>query len=196
VKFATADGTATDGVGERKADYVAESGTLVFNPGDVSQTIKIAIVRDHRDESGETFFVNLSEPTNATIDDGQALVSIRDDDRRPRIRIRNAREDEPRSGTALITFHVELSKPSGRTVTASFRTTNLSAVAGRDYVAQTGMLTFAPGETRKSITVTILADSKKEFDEAFAVKLSDLVHVAPGDTVGIGTIEKARKRHW
>jgi uncharacterized protein len=196
VKFATADGTATDGVGERKADYVAESGTLVFNPGDVSQTLKIAIVRDHRDESGETFFVNLSEPTNATIDDGQALVSIRDDDRRPRIRIRNAREDEPRSGTALITFHVELSKPSGRTVTASFRTANLSAVAGRDYVAQTGTLTFAPGETRKSITVTILADSKKEFDEAFAVKLSDLVHVEPGDTVGIGTIEKARKRHW
>jgi Calx-beta domain len=194
VNFATADGTATDGVGERKADYVAESGTLVFEPGDVSQTIKIAIVRDRRDESGETFFVNLSDPANATIEDGQALVKIRDDDRRPRIRIWNAREDEPRSGTGLMHFHVELSNPSGRTVTAGFRTVDLSAVAGRDYVAKTGTLTFGPGETSKSIAIAILADNKKEYDEAFAVKLLDLVNAASGDTVGIGVIEKRRHR--
>jgi hypothetical protein len=193
VRFRTADGTATDGVGEPKADYVAASGTLVFNPGDVSRTIKIAIVRDHRDESAETFFVNLFEPTNASIGDDQGIVTIRDDDRRPRIRISNAREDEPRSGTALMTFHVELSAPSGRPVTVDFRTLNLSAVAGRDYVARTGTLTFAPGETRKSIGITILADDRHEHDEAFAVKLSNLVNARPDDTFAIGTIEKRWK---
>jgi predicted extracellular nuclease len=194
VRFRTDDGTATDGVGEPKADYVAASGTLVFNPGDVSRTIKIAIVKDHRDESAETFSVNLFEPTNATIDDDQGIVTIRDDDRRPRIRISNAREEEPRSGTALMKFCVELSAPSGRPVSVDFRTLNLSAVAGRDYVARTGTLTFAPGETRKSIGITILADDRHEHDEAFAVKLSNLVHARPGDTFAIGTIEKRWKR--
>jgi hypothetical protein len=192
VSFATADGTATDGVGEPKADYVAASGTLVFEPGDESQTIKVELAKDHRDESAETFFVNLFAPTNATIEDAQAVVTIKDDDRRPRVRIGNAHEDEPRSGTAVMTFHVELSAPSGRPVAVDFRTANLSAIAGRDYVGRAGTLTFAPGETRKSIAITILADGKKESSELFLLKLSNPVNATAVDTVGVGVIEAAR----
>jgi hypothetical protein len=136
--------------------------------------------------------VNLFAPTNATIADAQAVVTIKDDDRRPRVRIGNAHEDEPRSGTAVMTFHVELSAPSGRPVAVDFRTANLSAIAGRDYVGRAGTLTFAPGETRKSIAITILADGKKESSELFLLKLSNPVNATAVDTVGVGVIEAAR----
>ena len=195
VRFTTADGTATDGVGERHADYVAATGTIVFNPGDVRKTIEICLQRDRRDEPSETFFVDLTDATNATIEDGRAIVTIRDDDRRPRIRIRNADADEPARGTALMTFRVTLSAPSGRPVTVDFRTADLTADAGRDYVARTGTLTFEPGETEKTIRITILADDKKEHRELFVVRLRDLVNVTAADTVGIGTIDDVRRPH-
>jgi uncharacterized protein len=195
VNFTTVDGTATDGVGEPHADYVAASGTLVFNPGDISQAIQVALVKDRLDEPVETFFVDLAGATNATIGDGRAVVTIRDNDRRPRIRIRNARADEPAAGSALMTFRVELSAPSRRSVTVDFRTFNLTAVAGLDYEARTGTLTFAPGETEKTIDVTILADSRKEHAEHFAVKLSNPVNGTLSDAVGRGTIDPARSRH-
>jgi predicted extracellular nuclease len=191
VNFTTADGTATDGVGEPKADYAAATGTLQFIPGETSRTIEVAVLKDRLDESAETFFVDLAGATNATIGDGRAVVTIRDDDRRPRIRIRNARANEPATGTAVMTFRVALSAPSGRSVTVDFRTFDLTAVAGRDYEARTGTLTFAPGETEKTIGITILADGKREHHERFGVKLWHPAHGTLTDAIGIGTIERA-----
>jgi hypothetical protein len=75
VAYATADGTATGG-----ADYVAASGTLTFAPGSGSETVSVAVVGDVTVELDETFFVNLSNPVNATIGDGQGQGLIVDDD--------------------------------------------------------------------------------------------------------------------
>ena len=76
VQYATANGTATAGT-----DYVATSGTLTFNPGTTTQTINVTIIGDAIKEANETFFVNLSNPTNATITDGQGVGIIIDNDR-------------------------------------------------------------------------------------------------------------------
>ena len=78
VDFATADGSATAG-----SDYVAASGTLTFPPGSVSQVLTITVNGDTVPEPDETFVVNLSNPTNATIADGQGLGTIRNDDTAP-----------------------------------------------------------------------------------------------------------------
>src|SRR5439155_888514 len=75
VSYATADGTASAG-----SDYVAQSGTLTFPPGATNKTIIIAVSGDSSAEFNETFFVNLSNPVNATIADGQGLGTIRSDD--------------------------------------------------------------------------------------------------------------------
>lgn len=75
VAFATANGTATAG-----SDYVAASGTLTFNPGVISQTITISIAGDTTTESNETVLVNLASPVNATVLDGQGVVTITNDD--------------------------------------------------------------------------------------------------------------------
>src|SRR5205085_1778474 len=74
VNFATADGIAS-----APADYTAQSGTLTFNPGVLTQTITVVVKGDTLDEVDETFVVNLSNPINATIGDDQGLGTIADD---------------------------------------------------------------------------------------------------------------------
>ncbi|HBL61358.1 MAG TPA: hypothetical protein DDZ80_23890, partial [Cyanobacteria bacterium UBA8803] len=54
-------------------DYTATSGTLTFASGETSKTITVPIIGDLLNEDNETFTVNLSNPTNATIADGQGV---------------------------------------------------------------------------------------------------------------------------
>jgi hypothetical protein len=78
VNFATANGTATAG-----SDYVANSGTLTFNPGDSVQTVTVLVNGDTTPETTETFVVNLNTPSGAGILDGQGQATITNDDGAP-----------------------------------------------------------------------------------------------------------------
>jgi hypothetical protein len=74
--------------------------------------------------------------------------------------------------TALFTFTVTLSAPYDQPVIVSFRTVDGTAkTSDSDYTAKTGTLSFAPGETTKTITIEIKGDSKKEANETFYVDL-------------------------
>jgi subtilisin family serine protease len=77
VRFGTANGTAKAG---RTGDYTATSGTLTFNPGETSKTIAVAVRNDTVVEPDETFFVNLSRASGATIAVGRGTGTIRNDD--------------------------------------------------------------------------------------------------------------------
>lgn len=166
VTYATANGSATAG-----DDYQARSGTLVFAPGEISKTISIPIIGDRLPEPNETFFINLSNATNATIADGQGVGTIIDDE--PRISIGDVSMKEGRKGTTtLFSFTVTLSIAYDQPVTMSFSTVNGSAKSSDgDYVARTGAITFNPGETSKTITIQVKGDSKKEGNEYFYLDL-------------------------
>ncbi|MEB3175505.1 MAG: Calx-beta domain-containing protein, partial [Cyanobacteriota bacterium] len=75
VDYSTADGTALAG-----SDYTAVSGSLTFNPGQLSQTITVPVTGDLLVEGNETFVVNLTNPVNATITQAQGTGSIQNDD--------------------------------------------------------------------------------------------------------------------
>ncbi|HXG82856.1 MAG TPA: Calx-beta domain-containing protein [Pyrinomonadaceae bacterium] len=75
VTFATSDGTASAGT-----DYAANSGTSTFAAGDTSRTISVTVNGDTDVEADETFFVNLTAGTNATITDNQGVGTITNDD--------------------------------------------------------------------------------------------------------------------
>jgi hypothetical protein len=75
VDYATSDGTANAG-----SDYAATSGTVVFNPGDSSQTIVVSVYGDTIPENDETYFVNLMNPTNAVVARNQGVGTIYNDD--------------------------------------------------------------------------------------------------------------------
>ncbi|MFN7152055.1 MAG: beta strand repeat-containing protein [Acidovorax sp.] len=75
VNYATADGTAT-----QPADYTSTSGTLTFTAGQTTRAINVPVIGETVPEANETFFVNLSGATNATISDNQGQGTITNDD--------------------------------------------------------------------------------------------------------------------
>ena len=74
VNFATASGTATNGV-----DFTGQAGALHFAAGVTSQTITVSIINDNIFEKSEAFTVTLSNPVGATIADGIGVGTILDD---------------------------------------------------------------------------------------------------------------------
>jgi Calx-beta domain len=78
---------------------------------------------------------------------------------------------ERHSGRVALTFTVSLSWASEQPVTVYYKTLNGSAAAGSDYEYQEGVLTFAPGETVKTVTVWVIGDKAVESDETFTLAL-------------------------
>ena len=148
----TVDYATAEGLGERtRPTTTAASGTVTFNPGEVSKQITVQVVGDIAIEPNETYSVNLSNPTNATIAGaGFALGTITDDDAPTIIDRRTPRSPEGNAGTVNAVFTVTLSAPSGNTVTVDYATADGSAIAPGDYVSVSGTVTFNPGETTKT----------------------------------------------
>jgi hypothetical protein len=184
VDFATADGTAT-----APADYTATSGTLTFAPGETSKTATVGVNGDAVCELDETFSVNLSNATGATIADGQGQGTIVNDDPCvPSLSVNDVTVAEGNSGVTNATFTVSLSQTTVNTVTVDFTTADGTATAPADYAATSGALTFAPGETSKTATVGVNGDTLVEADETFFVNLSNAVGATIADGQGQGTI--------
>ena len=78
VRYATADGTAVAG-----SDYVTARGTVRFAPGQTSRTVKVLVLEDAHDDSGETLTLTLSSPFGAQLSDGQATGTIANTDPMP-----------------------------------------------------------------------------------------------------------------
>ncbi|HEV3139193.1 MAG TPA: Calx-beta domain-containing protein, partial [Vicinamibacterales bacterium] len=91
--------------------------------------------------------------------------------------------------TTPAVFTVSLSQASPETVTMNYATADGTAtVAGFDYSAASGALTFAPGQTSKTITVTVIGDNKPEFNETFFVNLSNVTNAIATSSHATGTI--------
>jgi hypothetical protein len=90
--------------------------------------------------------------------------------------------------SSLAAFAVSLDSPSASPVTVNFATADGTAKAGSDYVATSGTLTFAPGETSKTILVQTIDDNLSEPTETFFVNLSNAVGATITHGQGMGTI--------
>ncbi|HEY8961377.1 MAG TPA: Calx-beta domain-containing protein, partial [Luteolibacter sp.] len=105
------------------------------------------------------------------------------------ISISDATLTEGDSGTANLTFTVRLSQTNPKaTTTVNFTTVDGSAIAGTDYVAKSGTVTFRPKDVSETITIPVLGDLISEDNKTFTVQLSNPVNATIGDSVGIGTI--------
>lgn len=191
VNYATANGTSAV-LGN---DYLATSGSLTFNAGETSKTISVEVVGDTINEIDETFFVNLSNATNAAISRGQGIGTIQDDD--PTISINGVSTVEGNRGTRNFSFTVRLSKASDQTITVQYATAdgnsataaNNATTANNDYRATSGILTFNPGVISQTITVQVVGDRISEGNESFLVNLSNATgNASLIRSQGIGTI--------
>jgi hypothetical protein len=168
VSYATVDGSATTAGG----DYQAASGTLTFAPGETSKTITVLVNGDRVVEYTESFLVVLTNPANAFVADAKGVGSITDDEPRASIDYGPVYVTEGNSGTTNAVFTVRLSNAYDEPVDVGYSTSNGSAAAGSDYQAVNDTVTFAPGETVKTISVPVIGDRVAEYDESFYVTLS------------------------
>jgi len=183
VNYATADGTATAG-----SDYTAKAGTLTFLPGAASLVVSVPVTRDSTIEADETLFLNLSNATGATIFDSQGVGTIQADDGLL-VSIADKTTGEGNAGFTPISFTVSLNAPAPGAVTVDYATADGSATAPLDYTAATGTVSFATGESSKTVTVQVVGETLQEPYETFLVNLSNPTGGASlGDGQAQGTI--------
>jgi hypothetical protein len=168
VSYATTDGTAT----LADSDYQAASGTLTFAPGVTRQKIMVFVNGDTKYESSETFRVQLSGPTNATVARPAATGTIRNDDSRPTLSIADVTVNE---GDAAAVFTLALAGTSQVPITVQYATGDRSALAGKDYTATSGTLSLDPTTYNPAspvqISVPVLDDALAEAKETFQLRL-------------------------
>ncbi|MCB0154166.1 MAG: hypothetical protein KDF65_05160, partial [Anaerolineae bacterium] len=175
VNYRTDNGSAT-----APADYAAASGTLTFSPGQTSQSFSVPIVNDALNEFDETVNLTLSNPLNASLGSpNPATLFIQEDDF-PTLQFEQpAYSIVETNGLAVIT--TTLSSSSARLITATYASSDLTALAGVDYLTSTGTITLAPGSTSTTFTVPIIDDVlTNEFTETVRLTLSNPVNASLG----------------
>ena len=177
-------GTATNGT-----DYSTLNGVATFASGSSTAIIFVNPTEDTRFEGNETAIFTLLTGTGYTVGtSNSSTITIADNDPQPQISINDVTLTEGDSGTKTFNFAVTLSSPSNQTITVAYQTSNVSAVAGTDYITQTGTITFNPGEISKTVGVIVNGDTSVENNETFKVNLSTPVNATIADGEGIGTI--------
>jgi len=110
----------------------------------------------------------------------------------PQVQVTNASVPEGDSGTTPLVFPVTLSYSSTETATVQWNTLapsetpGCTADAGTDYIAASGTVTFAPGVTAQSVTITVNGDTVVEPDECVLVHFHDATNAVVGGFYGIG----------
>ena len=184
VRYSTFDGLARAG-----RQYVATSGLLTFTGAETTKAIYVPTIAGAQsfNAKADRFGLKLSAPAGVKLVSSTAYATIA-----PSVRglgISSTTVVEGNEGTKTATFVVTLGKPVSKTVTVDYTTVDGTAtVENNDYISTSGSLTFAPGETRKTITVAVNGDSEPEIDETFKVVLSNATNVDLQLPVGVATI--------
>ena len=122
----------------------------------------------------------------------QGMGTIRNDDVQgpppPTLSIADATVAEGNSGNTPALFTVTLSAATTSAVSVGYTIAGDTATAGTDFVATGGTVTFAAGETQKTITVPVVGDTLQESNERFLVTLSGAVNATIAKASGQGTI--------
>lgn len=163
-------GTATPG-----SDYQPLADTVTFAPGVTTLRLLITPLDDDVVEEPETVVVELLPGVGygpGPTDRGGVTLTSDDAPPSPTVEIASASVVEGHAGRRLLLFTVALSTAATKTVSVIWATSNGTAQAGRDYVAARGMLTFTPGQTRRTITVSVIGDRLREGDETLFVSLA------------------------
>ena len=106
----------------------------------------------------------------------------------PTLSVGDASIVEGNSGTKQLVFTVSLSQAATGPVTVAYATADGTALAGQDYVAKSGTITFAAGETQKTVSVTVNGDRVAELNETLALRLSAPTGATVADGAAAGTI--------
>ncbi|GAB3990763.1 hypothetical protein GCM10028807_18530 [Spirosoma daeguense] len=183
--IATANGTAT-----APGDYIANSLTSQTIPaGSSVYTFSVLVNGDTSVEPDETFFVNVTNVTNAVVTDGQGQGTILNDDAAPNLTINDVSLNEGNSGTTTFNFTASLSAPApAGGVTFNILTADGTAIAPGDYTSAAGTVTIPQGVSTGNFAVLVNGDTSVEPDETFFVNVTNVTNAVVTDGQGQGTI--------
>ena len=184
VNFATAD---LSGLAAR--DYMAKSGTLTFPAGSTAaQTVTIDVLGDLLDENNEAFSFLLSGAVNSAIGRASGRANIVDDDDPPSVSVSSPSVVEGNSGSRSLVFTLTLSRPSELRTRVRYQTADGTALAGSDYTARSGEISFDAGVTSKTVAVAVAGDTIVEPTETMFLDLHTPTSLTIAVPRGTGTI--------
>ncbi|MDP8975223.1 MAG: S8 family serine peptidase [Actinomycetota bacterium] len=186
VKVATANATAV-----APGDYTALGSTTVsFAPGETTKSVEVGVNTDALREANEVFSLRLSSPSGAVVADGAGVATVVDDDGGlPQVSISDTWVAEGDAATSTARFAVSLSAPASGAVSVKVATANSTAVAPGDYTALgSTTVSFAPGETTKTVEVGVNGDALHEGNEAFVLRLFSPIGAVVSDGAGVATV--------
>jgi 5-hydroxyisourate hydrolase-like protein (transthyretin family) len=182
VSYTTADDTATAGT-----DYLTTFGPLTIPAGSLSRTVSITVLGDRDHERDEAFFLDLANPTNATLSDARGVGTIANDDPMPTLSIGDVTVRRAASGSTSALLPVTLSGVTYQTVAVAYATVGGTAIAGTDYLATSGTMSFPPGVTAGTLDVAVNGSSTVEA-RTFFVDLGSPVNATIADGRGQATL--------
>ncbi len=174
VAFATSDGTGVNG-----SDYTRTSGTLSFAAGETQKSFTVSILDNTTVNGNRTVLLTLSNPTGGVVfgTPSTSTLTIVDDEMGP-------------DGSGSIVFsalnfsannhdgmaYATVTRGGGVTGTATvqYATYDDSALAGTDYTATSGTLTFNPGEMQKQIAIPLIRHTTAQGQISFLVRISNV----------------------
>jgi hypothetical protein len=179
VNYATNDQTATTG-----SDYTASNGTLNFATNETSKTITVAITGDTSIENDETFLVNLTNPSNATLTDAQGIGIITNDDL-PSITLAVSPANVAEDAATNLVYTFTRTGPTANALTVTYDITGTADAT--DYTGATSgtgkTITFAANSATATLTLDPTADTTVEPDETAILTLAS----GTGYTIGTTT---------
>ena len=180
VSYAATAGTATTG-----ADFTPTSGILSFAAGETEKTFTVAIIDDSIFEQNETVNLVLTAPTGgATLGTpNTATLTILSDDGGTIFTLDAGSYTVAEGGTVTVRV-LRSGGNQDQPQTVRYQTVDLTAKARKDYDRASGELTFASGETEKTVTLRALEDNRPENAESFKFKLILSNPADPSVTLG------------
>jgi len=184
VNYTTADGTATAG-----SDYTAKSGKLTIPAGQTEGRISVTTLTDAlAGEGTETFTVALSNQNQGIVDRRIGTGTIQEATSNPTVYVAiPATTVDSVQGFAYVT--VTLSGTSASTITVDYATADGEAKDGFDYTAESGTLTFEPGERTKRVSIPLLPTAGTRDFRRYYRDFSLTISNATNATLGNATAE-------
>lgn len=169
LNYSTANGTATAG-----SDYQSKSGTVTIPAGQKTATLTILVQGNTAPEADKTFFVNLADPGEVVIVKGKGTGTILNDDGVAPASLQFVQANySVNEDLGALTLIVSRTGDTSSAASVDYTSADGTATQKADYEYAAGSLTFAPGETSKTITLLLNEDAIVEGNENFTVSLSN-----------------------
>ncbi|SLM30353.1 hypothetical protein MTBBW1_2200007 [Desulfamplus magnetovallimortis] len=159
-------------------DAVAETGTLTFIAGETTQTVTVPVTIDGVDETGEGLSLTLSDAPDGTSISGGGVAAVDFMDLPPATFSISASANSVVEGNGIV-YTISSSTPVSEETTLTYSVTGdtlngaATAASTGDYSPASGQVTFAVGETSKTVTINATDDGTTEGLEGWKFSVLD-----------------------